>query len=225
MVSIHIKIILIISILINIIFLFISYFLYKVYLINDCNLYSIYNHILISNIKDIAKSGDLLLFSNSNFNIITRTIGNPAYSHIGIVIKINNKLYSLELVKTDYVYPKQPEVSGTICIPLEDRLANYSGQVFYCKLNKNLSENKQKILLNRCYNKQSYSTTNTCGHFIANLIEELDIAKNITTWKFWQIHNNIIKLCNGKLYDYPVVLISDSRLLNNIYDNKLLTYC
>lgn len=47
----------------------------------------IYKKILYSKLMPDIKSGDLILFSNAKCNLITRTIGNPYYSHMGIVIK------------------------------------------------------------------------------------------------------------------------------------------
>lgn len=213
------------SIILNIIFLIISISIYRIGSLDECDTFSIYNYILFSNIKDTAKSGDLLLFSNSRYNFITRVYGDPTFSHMGIIVKKNNKLYTLELIKMDHVYPKKPKIEGTICIPLEDRLSNYSGQIYYCKLNKELSEDKKNMLLNKCIEKQQYSIQKACNYFIAKILEDLNIATNLTTWKIWNIHNNIIKLCNGDIYQYPINLISDIRLLTNIKDNKLLNYC
>ena len=70
-----------------------------------------------------------------------------------------------------------------------------------------------------------FSLLNNCGYFIGKLLEDLNIANNITSWKFWTIHNNIINLCNNTIYNNPLQLISDELLIDNVNNNKLLNYC
>lgn len=215
---------LVFSIILNIILLLIFYYLYKKSVPNGkCNDYPIFNNILLSNIN--PKSGDLLLFNNSNYNIITRTIGNPIFSHIGIIVNKNNKIYSLEMVKKDNIYPKQPRMSNIILIPLEDRIKYYSGNIYYCKLNKELTLTQKNQLIEISNKKIKYSYKDNCGKFIANILEELKIGKNLIPLLFWKAHNNVIKLCNGDIYDYPIELISNDRIIDNINDNKLFNYC
>lgn len=215
---------LVFSIILNIILLLIFYYLYKKSVSNStCDNYPIFSKIMLSNINPI--SGDLLLFNNSNYNIITRTIGNPIFSHIGIIVNKNNKIYSLEMVKKDNIYPKQPRMSNVILIPLEDRLNYYSGNIFYCKLNKELNISQENKLIELSNKQIKYSYKDNCGKFIANILEELKIGNNLIPFLFWKAHNNVIKLCNGDIYGYPVELISNDRIINNINDNKLLNYC
>lgn len=185
----------------------------------------IYKKILYSKLKSDIKSGDLILYSNIKCNLITRTVGNPYYSHMGIVIKKNNKLYSLELVKEDFVYPKQNKYKNIILIPLEDRITNYLGNVYYCSLINKLSDINEQKLINYNYKPIKYSLNYSCGSFIAKVIEYLEIAKNVHSPFIWDIHNNIIKLANNIVYNNPIHVIADKLLINNISENKLLNYC
>ena len=214
-----------ISLVINIILLIMFYLIYKYGYSIKCQDYPIYNKILLSNILNEATNGDLLLFSNSRCNVITRTFGNPYYSHIGIIVNKNNKLYSLELVKDDNVYPKKERYKGLICIPLEDRILYYSGQVFYCKLNKQLNNNQINKLIKYSNSTLKYNIFQVCSSYIAHIIEDLEIAKNIVTWKLWNIHNNIINLCNNTIYKNPILIIPDKLLINNIQDDNIMNYC
>ena len=85
---------LIVSILINLIFLFLFY---SIFSISDYNTRKIYKCITYKDIQKDIKSGDILLFSSYDYSLITRTCGHLVFSHIGIVVKHKQKLYSLEL--------------------------------------------------------------------------------------------------------------------------------
>lgn len=217
--------ILIVSILINLIFIILFYIIYKNGFSKKCKDYPIYKKILFSDLIKNAKSGDLLLFSNSRCNVITRTFGNPYYSHIGIIVKKNNKLFSLELVKDDNVYPKKNRYKGLICIPLDDRILYYSGYVYHCKLNKKLDNIQENKLIEYTNKKIKYSYTQVCSFWLANVLEDLNIRKNLNSWKFWNIHNNIIKMCNNTIYSNPILIVHDKLLIKNTNDNKLMNYC
>lgn len=214
-----------ISISIHILFIILFYIIYIYGIGYCCKDFPIYNKILLSNIINDCKSGDLLLFSNIRCNVLTRTIGNPYFSHIGIIIKKMNLLYVLELVLNDHIYPNQPKQQNIIITPLNDRIRYYSGHVFYCKLLNRLSIEKEHKLLNISNIYQKFSPLNNCGYFIGKILEDLQIATDITSSKFWTIHNNIIDLCNNIIYTIPINVISDELLINNVNNNKLLNHC
>lgn len=214
-----------ISISIHIFFIILFYIIYIYGIGNCCKDFPIYNKILLSNIINDCKSGDLLLFSNIRCNVLTRTIGNPYFSHIGIIIKKMNILYVLELVLNDHIYPNQPKQQNLILTPLNDRIRYYSGYIFYCKLLNRLSIDKEQQLLNISNIHQKFSPLNNCGYFIGKTLEDLQIATNIISSKFWTIHNNIVNLCDDTIYTIPINIISDELLINNINNNKLLNHC
>lgn len=81
---------------------------------------------------------------------------------------------------------------------------------------------KEQYLLNISNENNKFTILNNCSYFIGKLLEDLNIANNITSWKFWTIHNHIINLCNNTIYNYPIQLISDDLLINNIRNNKFL---
>ena len=235
------KIILFISILINIIFLYLLQIALYTGRVNHCSNKFIYQQILYDNLKSDIKSGDLLLFSNLNYSFLTRTFGHFAFSHIGIVVKYNNILYSLEMVYNDDIFPGDAKITGIIFIPLKERVLNYSGYVYISSLLKPLDQQQETKLYN--FSKKNYkflnikdlyrglsnfkqdSNTKICSQFIVNILEELNILEKKNMYKFWNYHKQIIDLCNDITYSHPVQIISNELLINNISDRKLINYC
>lgn len=232
-----------ISILINLLLLL--FIIISIKTSNDLNKpYNkyIYQYILYENIKNDLKSGDLVLFSNLNYSIISRTIGHPTFSHIGIIVKYKDNLYSLEMVNNDLVYPSESPFKNVILIPLYDRIKFYSGYCYIASLSKPLSKNKENKLHN--YYKKNIRFLNTydilfkyfsvfkrnsnkqmCSQYIANILEELGLLDNINHLKFWNYHKKIIKICNNTIYNHPVQIIPNDLLLNNIHESKIINYC
>jgi hypothetical protein len=232
-----------ISILINLILLL--FFIISIKTssnLNTRNKKFIYQYILYNKIKNDLKSGDLILFSNLNYSIIPRTIGHPTFSHIGIVVKYNNELYSLEMVNNDYIYPGKLPLKNNILIPLYDRIKYYSGSIYISKLLIPLSKDKEYILQSY-YNHNIHFLTATdiifkflfvfkpksnkqmCSQYIANILEELDILQDINHYKFWNYHKKIINLCNNTIYNHPIQIIPNDLLIDNISECKIINYC
>lgn len=210
--------------------------------LNRRNKKFIYQYILYNKIKNDLKSGDLLLFSNLNYSIIPRTIGHPTFSHIGIVVKYNNELYSLEMINNDFIYPGESPLQNIILIPLYDRIRFYSGYVYISSLLTPLSKDKENILYSY-YNRNIQFLTKTdilfkflyifkknsnkqmCSQYIANILEDLDILQNIKHYEFWNYHKKIINLCNNTIYRHPIQIIPNNLLVNNISECKIINYC
>ena len=214
------------SILLNIILSLIICFIFKDNIIKKkYNDYLIlYNKKLLYNIINDVKSGDLLLFSSYQYRVVSRTLGNPSFGHIGMVMVKDNIPYSVELVYNYIIFPGQPKQTNVIINKLEDRINAYSGYVFHSKLKNELTDVQKMKLLELSKQHVTYNLTNQCGSYVANLIEELGIAKNIYTKKFWKIHNNIINLTKNNVYTHPIQIISDKLLINSIYDNKMINF-
>ena len=211
--------------MINLILIIIIYIMYKTGKGEYCSDFPLYKKILISKVLNDCESGDLILFSNIRCDIITRTMGNPYFSHIGIILKELDGVYIIEVVNDDYVYKKESKKSDMIYNPLVDRVKNYSGYVYYSKLINRLSSENEIKLKEIRKRENRFTILNNCGYFIGKVLEETNIARNITSWKFWTIHNKIIDLCDNITYGVPIQLIADELLLNNITENKLVNYC
>ena len=88
------------------IIIFILFFIIYLFIPSNntlCTNYKLYKKILLNNVINDIKPGDLLLFSSNKYNIITRTFGNSTFSHIAIVIKIDNKLLGNERFCSEYI--------------------------------------------------------------------------------------------------------------------------
>lgn len=231
------KYLLIISIIVNLIFLLLLYWI--VYLeSSDDNKY-IYQYITYNNLKSDLKSGDMLLFSNQHYTLIPRIIGHPTFSHIGMIVEQNNQLYSLEIVDNAWIYRKKKKMDGIIVIPLKDRIKNYCGSVYVASLINPLTEIQQQKLYNfhipNCrflkwkdlykffsiFDKRS--NIKMCSQFIVNILEELDIISNEQPYHFWKYHQQLIDLCNDNIYTHPLLIISNDLLINKLSDNKKLS--
>ena len=205
---------------------------------NKCNDYRLYKKILYNNVKHDIKSGDLLLFSHSHYNVFTRTFGNPIFSHLGIVVKINNKLNVVEMVNADYIYPGNQQHSNLLITPLYDRITYYSGDVSIASLNQELSI-EQTIKLNQLANKKYTFVTSWinhlvfhekdirfCSEFIAEILDKLNISSIPYNQYKMYMQTAIVNLCNDTIFKYPVQIISENRLLKSIKQPyNTINYC
>lgn len=222
--------------------------LYIIYLFipsnnKNCTNYSIYKKILLNNVINDIKPGDLLLFSSNKYNIITRTFGNSTFSHIGIVTKINNKLYTLEMVQDDYVYPGNKQHTGIITIPLEDRIQYYNGNVFLASLINPLNtEQISKLNLYKDKNYKFLTKWNAillfnaknkllgnerfCSEFISEILHNLNISSVPYKSNKMKLQTEIVNLCNNIIYKKPVQIIHENLLIKDInFNYDTLNYC
>ena len=118
-----------------IIFIFYVFSLFHVDIDNTCNGYRIYKKILYSDIIKQVKSGDLVFFDNELVTIYERTFGHTQFSHVGIIIELDNIFYVYDMNPTNvFMKDKLVVKSGVNLIPLYDRIYNYNGHVFICSL-------------------------------------------------------------------------------------------
>lgn len=92
-----------------------------------------FNHMI-----NVANTGDLICFRWSELNTIYRLFS--MYSHVGMIIKINSKLYILE------THPKNKisnNKSGVHLYLLESRIKKNFGSFYYSKLNTTIKKRKQ----------------------------------------------------------------------------------
>ncbi len=217
---------LLISILINICFLL---FIIIIFRANPaCN--KIYRYVAYNDIYKNLKSGDLILFSNLHYNLITRTFGDSTFSHIGIVVKQNNKLYSLEMIGNDYYIRNKQKENSVILTQLKERITNYAGYVYISQKKIPLNSNQEQILysyINKdfCFFKPTdifkilysimsgnSSNIKVCSQYIINILEDLKIINNVNYYKPWNYHKIIINLCNNCSYLMPIQVISNELL-------------
>jgi hypothetical protein len=101
----------------------------------------LYNKILLSNAISQVNTGDIILFRHNTTPALSTLYGHPTFGHVGIILKSYTAL-SHEITMDDYItkenYPKTH--TGQFTIPLTDRINNYCGNVYICKLKKELTE-------------------------------------------------------------------------------------
>lgn len=90
----------------------------------------------IQDIYPVIKTGDLVLFSDKEVFGLKRFILGEGWTHIGIVIEINNKKYIFE-----------HKINGTVVHPFSLRVYSYVGDVAVMFLNKKITPEMYKNLL------------------------------------------------------------------------------
>lgn len=104
------------------------------------------NSIDYKTFKEIAQTGDLILYRwnyvESTFRFFSK------YSHCSMIVKLNNKLYILEIHPTEFQDNKNLANGGVHLYPLKKRLLEYSGSCYFSNLKKkcNRKKIKNKIL-------------------------------------------------------------------------------
>ena len=230
--------------------LLISYF-FIIFKLFKCNPYDYKNHriykkILFSNLKPYIKSGDLLFFSGVNSDVITRSWINHRFPHVGMIVKINNENFIIEIIDKYVMKPRQTDfVSGLILTPVFDRIVNYSGSVYYSSLKTPLSKEKEDILKDYTkktdiykYNKTSsifYSLfthskkldnyNRFCSEFVAELLDKLDISSKPLDSTKLNLPNELFKLTDGVIYTNPIHILCDGLVVNRISEGSYMTYC
>jgi hypothetical protein len=179
-------------ILIIIIIILIIIKIYNFYIINTNN------NININQINKYIKTGDIILFKYNKINLIHEIVS--PFSHVGIVVIINNKSYILETHEKGHTLYMGFNNDGVNLYNLYDRLYKYKGTTYLLKMKKPFSieninnlinnipnylkipyiNNYKKYYFNNCIiNKQnnySYTGTNEgmiCSEFIAYVLQDI----------------------------------------------------
>lgn len=193
-----------------------------------------YNIALLDNNLSNIQTGDILLFSSYIYYPIFRIFGNKIFSHIGMVVKINNEYYSLEM--TDFYILNDKIYTHKSLFPLYDRINKYTGNIFISKLKNPLNYSQ----LNKLYNLISKSATflnpiqlyinmiydykfndkYTCSSYIYYILKELNILDNIKINNI-DIHSFIIDICHNKIYANPIELLCNSSKVDKLYKKTI----
>ena len=102
-----------------------------------------YQTILLDGNLDKINTGDIILFSSYAYDPIFRIFGDVTFSHVGMVVKMNDQLYSLEMTDS---YKLNNKIYTNKCLfPLYEKVDKYTGNVFICKLKEELDQKLKKI--------------------------------------------------------------------------------
>ena len=230
-------------IILNFILILLIIFIFYIgncYIINinkeyTCENYKIYKKILYSNIKNELKTGDLLFFDHNLTFIHERTFGHQQFAHVGMVVKINNELYSYE-ISPEYIEQNILDSNyGVKLIPLYECINNYAGNVFIVSLKNKLSLDKENIIISQINNKKYhylsdykifllyllnsryiYKNEMVCSEFIAKILDDVEITNNISKSKKKELTTNVINLSNSNIYHNPIHIILDDLIIKNL---------
>ena len=194
-----------------------------------------------SKIADKVKQGDLIFFSNYRYDFITRFFGHPVFSHLGIVIEIDNQKYAYELLQQEKNITPNIIHKNICIIPLKKRIATYHGNVFIAPLKQQLSPYQIEIF-NKYIQKAKYtytprwkSTVNIltnrsfknerfCSEFTAELLYYIGVTNIPIQHNKLNVHNEIVKLTDPEniysMYNKPVHIINDDDLIESLNDNN-----
>jgi len=149
-----------ISILIVIIIIIIVYFTSTRYISYYKSFVNIrYPKVKLSEYKHILKNGDIILLVNRVHLPSTSLFINTLFSHVGIVVNIDNVLMISESIFGNYIDEDGKSydfVPGSQLTNLNSRLMEYPGQVFVMALKDELTEEQTAKLYVNIYKKTAY---------------------------------------------------------------------
>lgn len=236
--------ILYIIVIIRIFYIIFTIYKNNQYILYHCSNKIIYNKIILSNVKKNIKSGDIILFSYLNSEFGTRIIGHRAFTHLGIVVEINNKFYIFELLLNDYIKKNQKH-KNILLSELDDRITNYNGYVYLMSLKKELTDKQKIILINYINQHKNIKYSNSiksiinlllnkdifdvhiCNKIITDLLDDLNIYDKKISTELYNYTTNVLKLIDEDIYYNPIHIIPDKLIYNNIIDanNNTINMC
>lgn len=212
----------------------------------NCKYNKIYKKILLSDLYPYFKTGDLLFFSFNDVDIKSRGFFNNRFSHMAMIYENNGNLYTLEMNYIDLISSYNNKIYKNFNImPLDERIQNYSGTVYYSSLLKELTldqKNKLDYIINNAQNYKYSSASNLllkfllcsnkvdnkeifCSEFIAELLHELDISSSPYKSIKFRLSDNIVNLTNNIIYTNPILILVDKLMIKDLKDSNYLTYC
>jgi hypothetical protein len=134
-----------------IIVIIISFFIYLIFIENCHRLRGDKVYLKYKDLKNYINTGDLILFSSEDYiGKVIRRVTNSYYSHCGIVIKQDSKLYILECdMDTSYDFiTNKINRNGVHIISLDDKINEYTGNIFgLCKVRKTFDKDHLRSLI------------------------------------------------------------------------------
>jgi hypothetical protein len=201
-----------------------------------CNNTKKYKTILLDGNLDKLNTGDIILFSSYAYDPIFRIFGDYTFSHVGMVVKIDNQLFSLEMTDS---YKLNNKIYTNKCLfPLYEKVDKYTGNVFICKLKEELNQNQLNILYDlikqdfkfyspiEIYLAMSHNMkfhNKFCGgSLIFYLLQQINIIdKNIKIDNI-DINSYLVNLCHqNTIYNYPIEFLCNNSNIKKIYKKTI----
>ena len=149
-----------ISIIIIILIIIIVYWTSNRYLTYYKNFVNVrYEKVKLSEYKHILKNGDIILFINRVHLPSTSLLVNILFSHVCMVVKINDVLLLSESIYGNYIDKDGKSYdfpSGSQLTNLNARLDEYPGEIFLMQLKDELTEEQTAKLYVNIYKKTAY---------------------------------------------------------------------
>ena len=149
-----------ISIIVIILIIIIVYWTSSRYLTYYKNFVNVrYEKVKLSEYKHILKNGDIILFINRVHLPSTSVIVNILFSHVCMVVKINDVLVLSESIYGNYIDKDGTSYdfkNGSQLTNLNARLNEYPGQIFVMQLRDELTEEQTAKLYVNIYKKTAY---------------------------------------------------------------------
>lgn len=119
-----------------------------IFLLYFYKLFNINNIPYISFSKSFLKTGDLILFRWHSIDAMESLV--TSFTHVGMVVKLNNNLYILETHMKGDTSHMGYETSGVNIYDLKNRINSYKGNIFLLPIKKKFMtfENEKEIILN-----------------------------------------------------------------------------
>ena len=189
------------------------------------------SHINISEIYDDLKSGDIILFASTIINLSNILLSHIFYTHIGILIRINDIMYISETNPAIEFMPKNGKSTyntsydeirtnnGADILPLLPKLKFFTGDYFIMQLSRPLNQNREELLIQTAKDlfndNYPYPTlfqglvaimgkkikARHCMLHVAHILDKLQLTLDYEQSGFLSICKKITELSNIKLND------------------------
>jgi permuted papain-like amidase YaeF/Yiix C92 family enzyme len=197
---------------------------------DTCESNLIYNYAILEENMHNIKSGDLIFFIANEQNQFKAFTDNT-FSHCGIILKENNILYCVEIVKNIII--DNIRMTGVVKIPLDKRIKTFAGHIYLLSLNYNLNEyqyNKlielsnmdyyftyhYQVLLDLLFNYKD-DKSHICTSYIYYILNKLNIINCNNLLNYIQINKKIFNIHNNSnIYSEPIELISNMNILDKL---------
>jgi hypothetical protein len=193
---------------------------------------------LMSDVYPTLKTGDIALFIASAHGFTNSMLSQEVFSHAGMVVEIDGRLYLSESTQGTMVAPGVKSKNGSDLVPLLTRLKNYSGQMFFMQLSEPLDENTARRLASAARVRHPYpkllhlikgalfgdQSARHCFQHIGFLLDEANIASDAGSFSghgYIGVCKSIIGLPGERLrvgrvrYDPPFEAVYDIGVKKN----------
>jgi hypothetical protein len=189
-----------INTIIIIIFLFIFILLVVVKYINIKNLNEL-NTISNDTLCNKCKTGDLFLYRKKNVDLFHDLFSK--YTHIGMIVELNNEKYVFENHIKDVHIGKGFETEGIHLFKLIDRINTYDGTMYYASLKHDIN---QDVLNNFIYNIEN----------LQNIEFEYDKIRLVYSCLSNRIFKNCSVISDKKICsEFVMFCLTQLQVLNN----------